>query len=62
VTPLPGGLGGLEAAFITLLVPTAGVPASVATAGVLIYRGATYWLPILVGGGVATVLGSRARR
>ncbi len=62
VTPLPGGLGGLEAAFITLLIPTTGVPASVATAGVLIYRGATYWLPILVGGGVATVLGNRARR
>ncbi|PSQ58635.1 MAG: TIGR00374 family protein [Halobacteriales archaeon SW_9_67_25] len=62
VTPLPGGLGGLEAAFITLLVPTTGLPASVATAGVLIYRGATYWLPVLVGGGVATVLGSRARQ
>jgi uncharacterized protein (TIRG00374 family) len=62
VTPLPGGLGGLEAALITLLVPTTGVPASVATAGVLIYRGATYWLPVLVGGGVATVLGNRARR
>jgi uncharacterized protein (TIRG00374 family) len=62
VTPLPGGLGGLEAAFITLLVPTTGVPASIATAGVLIYRGATYWLPILVGGSVATVLGARTRR
>ncbi len=62
VTPLPGGLGGLEAAFITLLVPTTGVPASAATAGVLIYRGATYWLPMLFGGGVATVLGSRARK
>jgi conserved hypothetical protein len=61
VTPLPGGLGGLEAAFITLLIPTTGVPASVATAAVLLYRGATYWLPTLFGGGVATVLGTRAR-
>jgi uncharacterized protein (TIRG00374 family) len=62
VTPLPGGLGGLEAAFIALLVPTTGLPASAATAGVLIYRGMTYWLPTLIGGGVATVLGNRARR
>ncbi|MFT4923456.1 MAG: hypothetical protein ACI8XM_002683 [Haloarculaceae archaeon] len=61
-TPLPGGLGGLEAAFIALLIPTAGVSASVATAGVLIHRGATYWLPTLFGGGAAAVLGARARR
>ncbi|MEF8784058.1 MAG: flippase-like domain-containing protein [Haloarculaceae archaeon] len=62
VTPLPGGLGGLEAAFITLLIPTAGVSVSVATAAVLIHRGATYWLPTLFGGGAATVLGNRARK
>jgi len=61
VTPLPGGLGGLEAAFIALLVPTAGVPASVATAAVLIHRGATYWFPTLVGGGVAATIGARHR-
>jgi uncharacterized protein (TIRG00374 family) len=62
VTPLPGGLGSLDAVFIALLIPTAGVPASTATAGVLIYRGATYWLPTLVGGGIATVIGARRRR
>jgi uncharacterized protein (TIRG00374 family) len=62
VTPLPGGLGGLEAAFITLLVPTAGVSVSTATAAVLIHRGATYWLPTLFGGGAATVLGNSARK
>lgn len=60
-TPLPGGLGGLEAAFIALLVPTAGVSASVATAAVLIHRGATYWLPTIFGGGAAAVLGARRR-
>jgi uncharacterized protein (TIRG00374 family) len=60
-TPLPGGLGGLDAAFIALLVPTAGVSASVATAAVLIHRGATYWLPTIFGGGAAAVLGARAR-
>ena len=61
-TPLPGGLGGLEAAFIALLVPTAGVSASVATAAVLIHRGATYWLPTLFGGGAAAVIGADSRR
>ncbi|MFB6296948.1 MAG: YbhN family protein [Salinirussus sp.] len=61
VTPLPGGLGGLEAAFIALLVPTAGVPTAVAGAAVLIHRGATYWLPTLVGGGAAAALGARGR-
>jgi hypothetical protein len=62
VTPLPGGLGGLEAAFIALLVPTAGVSLSVATAAVLIHRGATYWLPTIFGGGAAAVLGAERRR
>jgi len=60
-TPLPGGLGGLEAAFITLLIPTAGVSASTATAAVLIHRGATYWLPTLFGGGAAAVIGASKR-
>lgn len=61
-TPLPGGLGGIETAFIALLVPTAGVSASVATAAVLIHRGATYWAPTLFGGGAATVIGTQHRR
>ncbi len=62
VTPLPGGLGGLEAAFIALLIPAAGVSASVATAAVLIHRGATYWLPTVVGGGFAAIIGTKHRR
>ncbi|QSX00391.1 lysylphosphatidylglycerol synthase transmembrane domain-containing protein [Haloterrigena alkaliphila] len=48
--PLPGGLGGIEAAFVTLLVPTTGIPASAVTAAVLIFRGAIYWMPVLIGG------------
>jgi uncharacterized protein (TIRG00374 family) len=60
-TPLPGGLGGLEAAFVALLLPL-GIPASVAFSAVLIHRGATYWLPTLVGGGAAAVLSLEARR
>lgn len=60
-TPLPGGLGGLEAAFAALLVPL-GVPASVAFSAVLIHRGATFWLPTLVGGGAAALLSMEAKR
>jgi uncharacterized protein (TIRG00374 family) len=60
-TPLPGGLGGLEAAFAALLVPL-GVPTPVAFSAVLIHRGATYWLPTLFGGGAAALLSVEAKR
>ncbi|GAB7008379.1 lysylphosphatidylglycerol synthase transmembrane domain-containing protein [Halorubrum trueperi] len=61
-TPLPGGLGGIEAAFVALLVPTTGVPASAITAAVLVFRGAVYWMPVAVGGVSASTLGVRAVR
>lgn len=60
VAPLPGGLGGIEAAFVALLVPTTGVAAPVVTAAVLIYRGAIYWMPLLIGGGSVTAFGVRS--
>jgi len=56
-TPLPGGLGGVEAVLITLLVAL-GVPNGAAAAAVIIHRTATYVLPTVVGGGIAGVLGS----
>lgn len=56
VFPVPGGLGGVETAFIVMIVSTTGVATAAATAAVVIYRGVTYWLPMLVGGGVAAVL------
>ena len=62
VTPLPGGLGGLDAALIVLLSATTGIAAPVATGAVLIHRGATFWLVTLFGGGAATVVGSWRRR
>jgi len=63
VFPLPGGLGGVETAFIVMIVSTTGVATTAATAAVIIYRGVTYWLPMLVGGGIAAVLvDSRYRR
>ena len=58
VTPLPGGLGGVEATLVALLVPLAGVSAATAAAAVVLHRGAIYWLPTLVGGGVASALGA----
>ncbi|QLG47773.1 lysylphosphatidylglycerol synthase transmembrane domain-containing protein [Natrinema halophilum] len=60
--PLPGGLGGIEAAFVTLLVPTTMVPASAVTAAVLIFRGAIYWMPVLIGGISVSAFGVRALR
>ena len=63
VTPLPGGLGGVEATLVAVLIPLAGVSAASAAAAVAIHRGAIYWLPTLVGGGVASALGAgRFRR
>lgn len=58
--PLPGGLGGIEAAFVALLVPTTGIPAASVTAAVLIFRTVIYWLPVLIGGGSMTALGVRS--
>jgi uncharacterized protein (TIRG00374 family) len=57
VTPLPGGLGGIEAVLIALLVPLAGISAATAAAAVVLHRGAIYWLPTLLGGGVVSALG-----
>ncbi|WP_440771357.1 lysylphosphatidylglycerol synthase transmembrane domain-containing protein [Natronorubrum sp. DTA28] len=56
VLPLPGGLGSVESVFVLLLVTTAGVPAPEATAATLLYRAATYWLPLLFGVGTVMVL------
>jgi uncharacterized protein (TIRG00374 family) len=58
ITPLPGGLGGVETVLIALIVPTTGVTVAAATAAVLVHRTATYWLPTLVGGGAAAAFGA----
>jgi uncharacterized protein (TIRG00374 family) len=63
ILPLPGGSGAIESVLVTLLVATTGIPSAIALSAVLVYRGATYWLPIFVGGGVASFLGAgRATR
>ena len=57
MTPLPGGLGGIEAAFVGLLVPITGIEAAVVTAAVLVFRVAIYWMPVALGGVSATAYG-----
>ncbi|WP_157972305.1 flippase-like domain-containing protein [Saliphagus sp. LR7] len=61
VLPVPGGIGGVESILIVLLVAAAGVPAPTAAAATLLYRGGTYWLPLVVGGGTV-VLAQGPRR
>jgi undecaprenyl-diphosphatase len=46
--PTPGGIGGAEAGIAGALVALA-LPAPVAVTAALIYRGITYWLPLLPG-------------
>lgn len=50
--PLPGGMGGYESAFVALLVALGGISPPPATAGILVHRGTTYWLPVVLGGSV----------
>ncbi|WP_135823572.1 lysylphosphatidylglycerol synthase transmembrane domain-containing protein [Halorussus ruber] len=59
VTPLPGGAGGIEAVLVGLLssLPGAGVGWETALAAVVIFRGAIYWVPVAIGGGVVSVIG-----
>ena len=47
-TPTPGGVGGFEAAAIAGLTGI-GISSGVAVSAVVIYRLATYWLPVLPG-------------
>lgn len=57
--PTPGGLGAVEAALVAGLAAI-GVPASAAVPAVLVFRTATFWLPVLPGWVAFTVLQRRA--
>ena len=46
--PTPGGIGAVEAALIAGLTAS-GIPSGTALSGVLLYRVATFWLPVLPG-------------
>lgn len=56
LVPLPGGVGTAESLFVVLLVGTTGVPPAAATAGILVHRGASYWLPLVLGAGASPLL------
>ncbi len=58
-TPMPGGVGGIEAVFVTLLIPTTGIEAAAITAAVLLYRGIVYGLPVVIGGATMAAFGVR---
>lgn len=59
LVPSPGGTAGVEAALVGLLVSFAGVAVPPASAAVLLYRTATFWAPLPVGGLSALALGGR---
>jgi uncharacterized protein (TIRG00374 family) len=62
VTPLPGGAGGIESVLVLLLVaaPLPAVTEPVALAAVVVFRGAVYWTPTLLGGLVTGIVGFRS--
>ncbi|AZH24473.1 lysylphosphatidylglycerol synthase transmembrane domain-containing protein [Haloplanus aerogenes] len=64
VTPLPGGAGGIESVLVVLLVaaPLPSVTEPIALAAVVVFRGAVYWTPTVLGGLVTGVVGLRSRR
>ncbi len=55
VAPTPGGIGAVEATLIAGLT-SAGMPSASAVAAVLLFRLATFWIPLLPGWGALTVL------
>jgi glycosyltransferase 2 family protein len=50
LVPTPGGVGGVEIALASVLVLVAPIGFATATAVAILYRFATYWFTILVGG------------
>jgi uncharacterized protein (TIRG00374 family) len=62
VTPLPGGAGGIESVLVVLLVaaPLPAVTEPVALAAVVVFRGAVYWTPTVLGGLVTGAVGLRS--
>lgn len=62
VVPLPGGLGGVDVALVGLLAATTPVAASVVGAAVVLYRTASYWPRIVLGGGTALSMVAIGRR
>ena len=62
MTPLPGGAGGIETVLVFLLLaaPLPHVSEAIAVTAVVIFRGAIYWVPVILGGGVVAWISSGA--
>ena len=60
LVPSPGGLGGVEVALVVLLAGLTPVSAATAFALALVYRVASYWFALLVGGAAALLVVGRA--
>ncbi|WP_331235491.1 lysylphosphatidylglycerol synthase transmembrane domain-containing protein [Natronorarus salvus] len=56
LVPTPGGVGGVEIALASVLVLVAPIGFATATAIAILYRFATYWFTILVGGATSVAL------
>ena len=55
IAPTPGGIGAVEATLIAGLT-SAGMTSPSAVAAVMVFRIATFWIPLLPGWGALTVL------
>ncbi|MFB6353939.1 MAG: YbhN family protein [Halobacteriales archaeon] len=62
IAPLPGGAGGIEAVLVGVLasLPGVGIGLESVLAAVVIFRGAVYWTPVLIGGVVVSLNGVEA--
>jgi hypothetical protein len=60
MTPSPGGLGGVEFALVALVVALTPIEAAAAFAVAIVYRLASYWFALLVGGGAAVTVVARS--
>jgi uncharacterized membrane protein YbhN (UPF0104 family) len=59
--PVPGGLGGIDAGLVGVLV-LYHVPLTAAVGAVLAYRAIALWIPALVGGAAFVALRHKLRR
>ncbi|MFC4357437.1 flippase-like domain-containing protein [Halobium salinum] len=56
VVPLPGGVGGVDVALVGLLTAATPVAASVVAGAVVLYRTASYWPRLVLGGGIVLAM------
>ena len=56
IVPTPGGVGGVEIALASVLFLLTPMSGGVATAVAILYRFATYWFTVLVGGSTSVLL------